>query len=88
MREIRSGDCSRVAALVVAGISCGFLWEFWNYWAIAKWHYHIPISFVGPRLFEMPLLGYLGFIPFAFECFALQEFLVAIIPSHFHRVAA
>ena len=79
--NLKRGNPSIVLALVLSGLICGLLWEFWNYWAIAKWVYLIPISFVGPKLFEMPLLGYLGFIPFAFECFAMQEFLVTRIPS-------
>ena len=26
------------------------------------------------KLFEMPVLGYLGFLPFALECFAMYHF--------------
>jgi len=32
-------------SLLLAGIILGFLWEFWNYWAISKWTCDIP--FVG-----------------------------------------
>ena len=53
-----------------AGAVCGILWELWNFWAGAKWFYTVP--FVGElKLFEMPLLGFLGFPPFALECAAL-----------------
>ena len=52
---------------------CGVLWEFWNYWALAKWRYvGVPV-FPSVRLFEMPLAGYLGFPPFALEVFALYH---------------
>jgi hypothetical protein len=52
---------------------CGFLWEFWNYMAIPKWHYTIPFAdFL--NLFEMPLLGYLGYGPFGLELFAMYHF--------------
>jgi hypothetical protein len=81
LAEIRGGEYARPRALALAGIICGVLWEFWNYWAHARWVYAVPISFAGPKLFEMPLLGYLGFIPFAFECFAMQEFLLTLFPS-------
>ncbi len=67
-------------ALGFSGIICGVLWELWNYWATAKWIYTVPISFAGPKLFEMPLLGYLGFIPFAFEVYVMQELLVSVFP--------
>ena len=68
-------------ALGASGLVCGILWEFWNYWAIAKWIYTVPISFAGPKLFEMPLLGFLGFIPFALECYVMQQFLLSLVPS-------
>ena len=60
-------------SLLLAGIVMGFLWEFWNYWAIPKWTYDIP--FVGFfKIFEMPILGYLGYFPFAFELYAMYWF--------------
>lgn len=60
-------------SLLLAGIICGFFWEFWNYWAVPKWTYDIP--FVGFfKIFEMPILGYLGYFPFAFELYAMYWF--------------
>ncbi len=60
-------------SLLLAGIVMGFFWEFWNYWAIPKWTYTVP--FVGFfKIFEMPLLGYLGYFPFAFELYAMYWF--------------
>jgi hypothetical protein len=59
---------------LVAGLVCGFLWEFWNYWATGKWQYvGVPV-FPSVKLFEMPLVGYLGFPPFALEAFAMYHF--------------
>jgi hypothetical protein len=59
--------------LAVAGLIIGFFWEFWNYWAIPKWTYTIPyLGFL--KIFEMPILGYLGYIPFAFEIYAMYWF--------------
>ncbi|MDI6765334.1 MAG: hypothetical protein QME52_00655 [Bacteroidota bacterium] len=81
IQQLKEKNYSTTIALVFSGILCGILWEFWNYWAIAKWVYSVPISFVGPKVFEMPLLGYLGFIPFAFEVYVMQEFLVSVFPS-------
>jgi len=63
----------RLIDLLLSGLLCGLLWEFWNYWAGAKWHYTVP--FLNRiKLFEMPLPGYLGFPPFAVECFAMYVF--------------
>ncbi len=59
--------------LLLSGLLCGVLWEFWNFWAGAKWHYTVPIM-EHVKIFEMPLPGYLGFPPFALECFAMFTF--------------
>lgn len=59
-----------IAAYLLAGVVCGLLWEFWNFWAGAKWLYTVPFT-ATVRYFEMPVLGFLGFIPFAWECYAL-----------------
>ena len=64
------GRWSRFYSLLVSGWVCGWLWEFWNYWAAAKWRYIFPIL-QHYKIFEMPAPGYLGFIPFALECFVM-----------------
>jgi hypothetical protein len=56
--------------LAVAGVVCGIVWEFWNYWARTKWIYAVPIL-PELKIFEMPLLGYGGFPAFAIECFTM-----------------
>jgi hypothetical protein len=62
---------------VVAGLLAGFFWEFFNFWAGSHWEYHLPYLDFG-RVFEMPVLGFTGFLPFALEIFAfLQLFLWA-----------
>ena len=63
-------DRSRTAAFLGSGMLCGVLWEVWNFWAGAKWHYTVPIM-EDWKVFEMPLPGYLGFPPFALECFTM-----------------
>jgi len=57
----------RLCRLLGAGAICGFAWELWNFWARSKWVYDIPY-FDWLHLFEMPLAGFLGFLPFALEC--------------------
>jgi hypothetical protein len=74
LRDIRHGRYERVINLLIAGFICGGLWEFWNFWARAKWIYTVPI--LGDvKIFEMPVLGYFGFPPFALECFAMYVFI-------------
>lgn len=70
--DLARNDWRNVAALFLGGIVCGFFWEMWNVRSMPKWVYHVP--FVGhPKLFEMPLLGYGGYLPFALELFALYN---------------
>jgi hypothetical protein len=68
--DVRLQRYGRLVNLALAGAICGVLWELWNYWAAAKWNYAVPIL-PELRIFEMPVLGYLGFPPFALECFTM-----------------
>jgi hypothetical protein len=64
------GDWRTVIALCLAALICGFFWEMWNIFSFPKWIYHVP--FVGFwHIFEMPLLGYGGYPPFALELYVL-----------------
>jgi hypothetical protein len=65
-----AGRYGRTLRLLAAGLLCGLLWESWNSLAAAKWVYTVPVA-PGVRLFEMPLVGFLGFAPFALELFVL-----------------
>ncbi|HEX8163687.1 MAG TPA: hypothetical protein VF538_17580 [Pyrinomonadaceae bacterium] len=69
----------RLAALSLAGVACGALWEFWNYWAVSRWTYTVPYQLFGLKVFEMPILGYLGYPPFAVECWAMYVFLRSLL---------
>ncbi len=71
--DLAVGYNARLLALLIAGGVCGIFWEFWNYWAEAKWLYIFPIL-EDWRVFEMPVLGFLGFPPFAVEIFVLYVF--------------
>jgi hypothetical protein len=64
----------RVLNLCLAGLICGFLWEFWNFWSRARWIYTVPIL-PNWKIFEMPIAGYLGFPAFALECFTMYVLL-------------
>ena len=74
-RDWCNGWYGRTLALFAGGLACGLLWEFWNYWALAKWTYHLP--FLGTlehvRYFEMPVIGLLGFLPFGVECWVMWQ---------------
>lgn len=75
LEHTATGDWRPLIALSVAGLACGFFWEMWNYYSYPKWVYHVP--FVGVlHVFEMPLLGYLGYLVFAWELHALYHLVV------------
>lgn len=70
LRDWEKGSFRNLYLLLLAGFICGALWEMWNFKAGAKWIYTIPyLGFL--KVFEMPLLGFLGFPPFAVECHAI-----------------
>lgn len=73
--DLEAGRWGRPLTLMAGGLVCGFLWELWNFWATAKWTYDLP--FLGPlehvRYFEMPVVGMLGYLPFALECWAMFQ---------------
>jgi hypothetical protein len=73
LKDLAEGDPRRICRLLVAGLICGGLWEFWNHWARAKWIYTVPF-FDETKAFEMPLLGFLGFPPFAVEAYVMYQF--------------
>jgi len=76
-----AGRWGRTFALMFGGLTCGFLWEFWNYWALAKWTYHLP--FLGfwqhIRYFEMPVPGLLGFLSFGLEIWVMWQFSLLLL---------
>jgi len=68
--DLAEGMRGRFYGFFLAGWICGWLWEFWNYWARAKWLYTFPM-FQRWKIFEMPAPGFLGFLPFALDCFVM-----------------
>jgi len=73
----RNGNWQPVITLWLGGLLTGIFWEMWNYFSYPKWIYHVPWG-NGLHIFEMPLLGYGGYLPFALELFALYHFLAGL----------
>ena len=72
---VRRGRAGPVLLMAVAGLGTGILWELWNSGALPHWEYRIP--YVGFwRVFEMPILGYLGYLPFALTADAVIRLLL------------
>ncbi|MDD5678237.1 MAG: hypothetical protein PHW60_09655 [Kiritimatiellae bacterium] len=70
--NLARGDWRRIVLLALSALICGFFWEMWNFYSLAKWVYAVP--FVNRfHLFEMPILGYAGYLPFGLECALIAD---------------
>ena len=78
MAEVEQGNWDRFWSVVLASLSAGFFWEFWNFWAGSHWEYYLPYLNFG-RIFQMPVLGYTGFMPFSLEAFAATSLFLALV---------
>jgi len=65
--------------LAAFGIPLGLLWESLNYGCRRGWVYTVP-HFESPKLFEMPVAGYLGYLPFLLEAAAALALLDTLRP--------
>ncbi len=74
LKDLEEGKPQKIYLLLIAGLICGLLWEFWNFWALSKWIYTVPF-FEKPKGFEMPCLGFLGFPPFAIQAYVMYNFI-------------
>jgi hypothetical protein len=76
--EMAAGDWRRAATAAAAALLCGFFWEMWNLYSLARWEYSIPLVHRF-QLFEMPILGYAGYLPFGLECLVIGDLLAGLI---------
>ena len=68
------GDWRLVVSGAAAALICGFFWEMWNYHSFAHWEYTVPFVQV-VKIFEMPIIGYAGYLAFGLECIVIGEML-------------
>jgi hypothetical protein len=66
------GDWRPMLLPALAALFCGLFWELWNWGSAAQWHYGVPYV-QRFHIFEMPLLGYAGYLPFGVECALAAE---------------
>jgi hypothetical protein len=72
------GDWRAAVSLFLGVLVTGFFWEMWNFYAFPKWIYQVPgVGFL--KVFEMPLLGYGGYMPFALELYALYHIVTGLL---------
>jgi hypothetical protein len=74
----RKGDWRPIIALWIGVLVTGFFWEMWNFFSYPKWIYDVPgVGFW--KVFEMPLLGYTGYLPFALELYAMYHLVAGLL---------
>ncbi len=73
----KNGDWRPVISLWLGVLLTAFFWEMWNYLSYPKWIYHVAWGAWLP-VFEMPLLGYGGYLPFSLELYALYHLIVGL----------
>jgi hypothetical protein len=73
----QQGDWRPVISLWLGVLLTAFFWEMWNYYSYPKWIYDVPWG-DWLHIFEMPLLGYGGYLPFALELYALYHLIIAL----------
>jgi hypothetical protein len=71
------GDWRPVVSLWLGVLMTAFFWEMWNYFSYPKWIYHVAWG-GWFHIFEMPLLGYGGYLPFALELYAIYHLVIRV----------
>lgn len=67
---LHAGDWRLAVRFALAALICGGFWELWNVHSLAKWVYAVPYVHAF-TIFEMPAVGYAGYLPFGLECAAV-----------------
>lgn len=77
LNDALAGDWRDLIVSPLAALACGGLWELWNWRSLAHWEYSIP--FVDRfHVFEMPVLGYGGYLPFGLECTVIATLFLSL----------
>jgi hypothetical protein len=71
-------DWRPVISLWLGVLLTAFFWEMWNYFAYPKWVYQVAWG-SWLHIFEMPLLGYGGYLPFALELYAFYHLIMGFV---------
>jgi len=79
LTPLAKGNWSPVVLSGMAALVCGLFWEMWNAYSLVHWEYSIPYVHVF-KIFEMPILGYAGYLPFGLECVAVTELFWGVLP--------
>ena len=71
-RGLTQGDWRPILLSGLSAFVCGLWWELWNIYSLVHWEYTLP-SVHAFKIFEMPILGYAGYLPFGLTCLLVTE---------------
>lgn len=77
--HIERHDWSPLFNIAAGTLICGWFWEMWNVYSLPKWTYSISYAEY-LHVFEMPILGYGGYIPFGYEVFLFTVVVGRLLP--------
>jgi hypothetical protein len=83
-RDLPNGDWRAIWLPALAALICGFFWEMWNFKSLAHWQYSVPYV-QRFHIFEMPILGYAGYLPFGLGCMVVSRMLDRVMGSEAYR---
>jgi hypothetical protein len=66
------GDWRPLVLSALAALVCGFWWELWNGYSLVHWEDTLPYVHA-LKIFEMPIFGYAGYVPFGILCLGITE---------------
>jgi hypothetical protein len=76
--QIQRGDWTTIISVTSAALFTGLFWEMWNFYSLPKWQYTIPyVGFL--KVFEMPILGYLGYPFFGIIVYSYTIFMLSAL---------
>ncbi|MBV8142134.1 MAG: hypothetical protein JOZ60_08840 [Verrucomicrobia bacterium] len=78
LHKLERGEWQAVTVPALAALVCGFFWEMWNSYSYPKWVFCIPYI-QRFQIFEMPLVGYLGYLPFGLECYVVADLIAGLV---------
>jgi len=71
-QPITQGNWRNLWLAGLAALVSGVFWEMWNVFSLAHWQYAVPFI-QGFQIFEMPALGYAGYLSFGIVCVVVAE---------------
>jgi len=78
LRDVERRDPTLIATIMLGTLFTGVWWELWNYYSLPKWTYTVQY-FGFWKVFEMPIVGYLGYPFFGLIIFTYTGIMLTLM---------